>query len=106
MSDIVSMFEEKVNRMMDKMYGDKPSELKTISKLAMMNKDINSPDVVSILEQIREDKKREQEMLLEEMTCTLDANGNVVPLETLKPVELTKELSPRQQEIKVKYHDN
>jgi len=97
MSDIVSLYEKRIDRMMDKMFGDKPSELKSITKLAIMNKE-DSPEVKCLLEQMREDKIKEQEMLLEEMTMTLDASGNVVPI--------VQELSPRQQDIKIIYHDN
>lgn len=97
MSDIVSLYEKRIDRMMDKMFGDKPSELKSITKLALMNKE-ETPEIKCLLEQMREDKIREQAMLLEEMTMTLDASGNVVPI--------VQELSPRQQDIKVIYHDN
>jgi len=96
MSDLVSMYEKRVNRMMDKMFGDKPTELKTVTKLAIMNKD-QTPEIKFILEQMKEDNIREQEMLLEEMTMTLDASGNVVPLAPM---------SPRQQDMKIIYHDN
>lgn len=99
MSDLVSMYEKRVDRMMDKMFGDKSTELKTITKLAIMNKD-QTPEIKAILEQMREENIREQQMLMEEMTMTLDASGNVVPLAT------TEELSPRQQDIKIIYHDN
>lgn len=97
MSDIVSLYEKRIDRMMDKMFGDKPSELKSITKLALMNKE-DTPEIKCLLEQMREDKIREQAMLLEEMTMTLDASGNVVPI--------VQELSPRQQDIRVIYHDN
>lgn len=97
MSDIVSLYERRVDRMMDKMFGDKASELKSITKLSLMNKE-ETPELKSILQQMREDKIREQQMLFEEMTMTLDASGNVVPI--------VQELSPRQQDIKVIYHDN
>jgi hypothetical protein len=97
MSDIVSLYEKRVDRMMDKMFGDKPSELKSITKLSIMNKE-ETPEIKCILDQMREDKIREQQMMLDEMTMTLDASGNVVPI--------VQELSPRQQDIKVIYHDN
>ena len=97
MSDIVSLYEKRIDRMMDKMFGDKPSELKSITKLALMNKE-ETPEIKCLLEQMREDKIREQAMLLEEMTMTLDSSGNVVPI--------VQELSPRQQDIRVIYHDN
>lgn len=98
MSDIVSLYEKRVDKMMDKMFGDKSSELKTITKLTIMNKE-ETPEIKAIIEQMREDKLREEQMLLEEMTMTLDASGNVVPI-------VIQELSPRQQDIKVIYRDN
>ena len=98
MSDIVSLYEKRIDRMMDKIFGDKPSELKSITKLAIMNKE-DTPEVKCLLEQMREDKIKEQEMLLDEMTMTLDASGNVVPI-------VIQELSPRQKDIKIIYHDN
>jgi hypothetical protein len=103
MSDIVSLYEKRVDRMMDKMFGDKSSELKTITKLTIMNKE-ETPEIKAIIEQMREDKLREEQMLLEEMTMTLDASGNVVPL--AQATAVAEELSPRQQDIKVIYHDN
>jgi L-lactate utilization protein LutB len=107
MSDIVSLYEKRVDRMMDKMFGDKSSELKTITKLTIMNKE-ETPEIKAIIEQMREDKLREEQMLLEEMTMTLDASGNVVPLAqaTAVAAALVVELSPRQQDIKVIYYDN
>ena len=103
MSDIVSLYEKRVDKMMDKMFGDKSSELKSITKWSIMNKE-ETPEIKAIIEQMREDKLREQQMLLEEMTMTLDASGNVVPL--AQATAVAEELSPRQQDIKVIYHDN
>jgi len=102
MSDIVSMFEKRIDRMMDKMFGDKNNELKAVTKMSLMSKE-HTPEMLSILEQMREDKIKEEAMLLEEMTMTLDASGNVVPIVAMVKAQ---ELSPRQQDIKVIYHDN
>jgi hypothetical protein len=103
MSDIVSLYEKQVDKIMDKMFGDKASELKSITKLSIMNKE-ETPKIKCLLDQMREDKLREQQMLLEEMTMTLDASGNVVPL--AQATAVAEKLSPRQQDIKVIYHDN
>lgn len=102
MSDIVSMFEKRIDRMMDKMFGDKNNELKAVTKMSLMSKE-HTPEMISILEQMRQDKIKEEAMLLEEMTMTLDASGNVVPIVVMVKEQ---ELSPRQQDIKVIYHDN
>jgi len=45
---------------------------------------------------LRDQAFKEAQMIHEEMTMTLDSSGNVVPLQ---------EESPRQQDIKVTYHD-
>lgn len=79
MSDIVSMFEQKVDKMMEKMFGNGNSELKTITKLSLMKK-CDDPEIKEMLDTIRLEKVKEEQMLLEEMTMTLDEKGNVVPL--------------------------
>ena len=63
MSDIVSLYEKRIDRMMDKIFGDKPSELKSITKLAIMNKE-DTPEVKCLLEQMREDKIKEKEQVV------------------------------------------
>lgn len=95
MEECQSLYEKKVDAMMTKMFGDGDSQLKAITKLTLMNT-VLTEDMKQTLVALREQQLKEAEMINEEMTMTLDASGNVVPIE---------ELSPRQQDIKITYHD-
>jgi len=95
MEEVQSMYEKKIDAMMSKMFGDGDSQLKAITKLTLMN-NVLTEDMKHTLIALREQQLKEAQMINEEMTMTLDASGNVVPIE---------ELSPRQQDIKVIYHD-
>ena len=95
MEECQSLYEKKVDAMMTKMFGDGDSQLKAITKLTLMNT-VLTEDMKQTLVALREQQLKEAQMINEEMTMTLDASGNVVPIE---------ELSPRQQDIKITYHD-
>ena len=95
MEEVQSLYEKKIGAMMSKMFGDGDSQLKAITKLTLMN-NVLTEDMKHTLIALREQQLKEAQMINEEMTMTLDASGNVVPIE---------ELSPRQQDIKVIYHD-
>ena len=90
MEECQSLYEKKVDAMMCKMFGDGDSQLKAITKLTLMNT-VLTEDMKQTLIALREQQLKEAEMINEEMTMTLDASGNVVPI---------KELS------RVQYHDN
>ena len=95
MEEVQSLYEKKIDTMMSKMFGDGDSQLKAITKLTLMN-NVLTEDMKHTLIALREQQLKEAQIINEEMTMTLDASGNVVPIE---------ELSPRQQDIKVIYHD-
>ena len=95
MEEVQSMYEKKIDAMMSKMFGDGDSQLKAITKLTLMN-NVLTEDMKHTLIALREQQLKEAQIINEEMTMTLDASGNVVPIE---------DLSPRQQDIKVIYHD-
>jgi len=95
MEEVQSLYEKKIDTMMSKMFGDGDSQLKAITKLTLMN-NVLTEDMKHTLIALREQQLKEAQMINEEMTMTLDASGNVVPIE---------ELSPRQQDIKITYHD-
>ena len=95
MEEVQSLYEKKIDAMMSKMFGDGDSQLKAITKLTLMN-NVLTEDMKHTLIALREQQLKEAQMINEEMTMTLDASGNVVPIE---------ELSPRQQDIKITYHD-
>jgi hypothetical protein len=95
MEEVQSLYEKKIDAMMTKMFGEADSQLKTITKLTLMNT-VLTEDMKQTLIALREQAIKDAELINEEMTMTLDASGNVVPIE---------ELSPRQQDIKITYHD-
>jgi len=92
MEEVQSLYEKKIDAMMSKMFGDGDSQLKAITKLTLMN-NVLTEDMKHTLIALREQQLKEAQMIHEEMTMTLDASGNTV------------ELSPRQQDIKITYHD-
>lgn len=102
MDELTSLYEDKVDAMLSKMFGDKPSELKLVTKMTLMNT-VLTEDMKKTLLEIRERNRKELEALEEEMTMTLDASGNVVPIPLLEKKE---ESSPRQEDMKIIYHDN
>ena len=93
MEEVQSLYEKKIDAMMSKMFGDGDSQLKAITKMTLMNT-VLTDEMKQTLIVLREQQRREAEMINEEMTMTLDASGNVVPIE---------ELSPRQQDMKLTY---
>jgi polyhydroxyalkanoate synthesis regulator protein len=101
MEGVESMYEKKVDALLAKMFGDADSQLKAITKMSLMN-NVLTEEMKHTLIVLRDQAIKEAEMINEEMTMTLDASGNVVPIEEVAP----KELSPREQDIKVIYHDN
>lgn len=118
MEEVQSLYEKKIDAMMSKMFGDGDSQLKAITKLTLMN-NVLTEDMKHTLIALREQQLKEAQMINEELTMTLDASGNVVPisaplitndemhkLDNFDIPELDdEELSPRQQDIKVIYHD-
>jgi hypothetical protein len=101
MEGVESMYEKKVDALLAKMFGDADSQLKVVTKMSLMN-NVLTEEMKATLIALRDQALKEIEMINEEMTMTLDASGNVVPIEEVAP----KELSPREQDIKVIYHDN
>jgi len=95
MDEITSAYEKKVDTMLSKMFGDGDSQLKAVTKMTLMNT-VLTDEMKQTLIVLRDQAFKEAQMIHEEMTMTLDSSGNVVPLQ---------EESPRQQDIKVTYHD-
>ena len=118
MEEVQSLYEKKVDAMMSKMFGDGDSQLKAITKLTLMN-NVLTEDMKQTLIALREQQLKEAQMINEEMTMTLDASGNVVPISAplITNDEMHKldnfdipeldddELSPRQKDIKIIYRD-
>lgn len=95
MDELKDLYETKVDSMLSKMFGDKPSELKLVTKMTLMNT-VLTEDMKQTLLEIRQRNLKELKQLEEEMTMTMDASCNVVPIQQ----------SPRQEDIKIIYHDN
>ena len=96
MDEITSAYEKKVDIMLSKMFGDGDSQLKAVTKMTLMNT-VLTDEMKQTLIVLRDQAFKEAQMIHEEMTMTLDASGNVVPIQ--------EELSPRQQDIRVIFHD-
>ena len=96
MDEITSAYEKKVDIMLSKMFGDADSQLKAVTKMTLMNT-VLTEEMKETLRVLRDQAFKEAEMIHKEMIMTLDMSGNTVPIQ--------QELSPRQQDIKVIYHD-
>jgi len=92
MDEVQSLYEKKIDLMMTKMFGDADSQLKAITKMTLMN-NVLTDEMKLTLIALKEQAIKDAQLINEEMTMTYDASGNTV------------ELSPRQQDIKVIYHD-
>lgn len=95
MEEITSLYEKKVDTLLSKMFGDSQSELKVVTKMSLMN-NILTEDMKKTLLDLKDKAIKEAEMINDELSMTLDASGNVVPL-------LNE--SPRQQDMKILYQD-
>lgn len=83
MEECQSLYEKKVDALLSKMFGDADSQLKAITKLSLMN-NVLTDEMKQTLIAMREQQLKEAEMINEELTMTLDASGNVVPVENIK----------------------
>jgi hypothetical protein len=79
MCELQSLFEKKVDAMLAKMFGEDSSDLKTVTKLALMNT-VLTDDMKETLRKIRQKNLEEAEMLKQELEMTLDASGNTIPV--------------------------
>lgn len=95
MEEVQSLYEKKIDVMMSKMFGEADSQLKAITKMTLMNT-VLTEEMKQTLVALREQAIKDAELINEEMTMTMDSSGNTVPVE----------LSPRQQDIKITYHDS
>lgn len=95
MDQIESLYEKKIDKLLSKMFGEADSQLKAVTKMSLMS-NVLTEEMKQTLVALRDQALRDAEMIREEMTMTLDALGNTVPIEE----------SPRQQDIKITYHNN
>jgi hypothetical protein len=104
MEEITGLYEKKIDTLLSKMFGDSQSELKVVTKMSLMN-NILTEDMKKTLIDLREKSIKEAQMINDELSMTLDANGNVVPI--VSKDESHEEItSPRQQDMKILYQDN
>ncbi len=83
MEECQSLYEKKIDAMMTKMFGDGDSQLKAVTKLTLMN-NVLTEEMKHTLIALKEQAIKDAEMINAEMTMTLDASGNVVPVENIK----------------------
>jgi len=107
MEEITGLYEKKIDTLLSKMFGDSQSELKVITKMSLMN-NILTEDMKRTLLDLRDKAIKEAEMINDELSMTLDANGNVVQIVSKdESPSIAEEItSPRQQDMKILYQDN
>lgn len=76
---MTSLKEKQVEKMLDKMFGSADDALRIITKLALTNTEI-TPEVLATLEYLKKQNEQDAKGLTEELSMTLDASGNLVPL--------------------------
>jgi hypothetical protein len=77
---MTSIKEKQVDKVLDKIIGDGDEVLKIITKLAMMNKEL-TPEMLDMIEMLKKQNEEDAKALNEELQMTLDASGNLVPVE-------------------------
>jgi hypothetical protein len=107
MEEITGLYEKKIDTLLSKMFGDSQSELKVVTKMSLMN-NILTEDMKRTLLDLRDKAIKEAEMINDELSMTLDANGNVVQIVSKdESPSIAEEItSPRQQDMKILYQDN
>lgn len=77
----ISLVEQNIDRMTDKLFGDKDPNLKLITKMNLMydGTEETKEEIEQTISKIKRNNQFEIECLLQEMTMTLDKDGNIVP---------------------------
>jgi hypothetical protein len=76
---MTSLKEKQVDKMLDKIIGNGDDALKIITKLALTNTEI-TPEVLATLDYLKKQNEEDAKALNEELNMTLDASGNIVPV--------------------------
>ena len=74
-----SLKEKQIDRMLDKIIGNGDDALRMVTRLAMTNTEI-TPEVLATIEYLKKQNEEEAKALEEELSMTLDASGNLVPV--------------------------
>lgn len=90
MEEITGLYENKVDALLSKMFGDSPSELKAVTKMSLMN-NVLTEDMKTTLIELRDKALKEMMMINAEMTMTLDASGNIVAIHNIEANDRTSE---------------
>lgn len=77
---MTSIKEKQVDKVLNRIIGDGDETLRVVTKLAMMNNEI-TPELVETIEMLKKQNEEDAKALGEEMQLTLDASGNLVPVE-------------------------
>jgi len=76
---MTSLKEKQVDKFLDKIIGGGDDALRVVTKLALMNKEL-TPEIVETIEMLRNQNAEDAKSINEELSMTLDASGNLVPI--------------------------
>jgi len=76
MENTGDLFESKITKQVEKLVGGDMT-LSIILKKTLLNTEMND-DIIKTITLINEQNKRVEQMIKEEMTMTLDKNGNII----------------------------
>ena len=76
---MTSLKEKQVDKMLDKIIGSGDDALRIITRLALLNKEI-TPEVLATINYLKKQNEEDAKALNEELEMTLDASGNLVPI--------------------------
>jgi hypothetical protein len=93
MENTGDLFESKITKQVEKLVGGDMT-LSIILKKTLLNTEMND-DIIKTISLINEQNKRVEQMIKEEMTMTLDKNGNIIniPVNENNIVELLNNVS-------------
>lgn len=76
---MTSLKEKQVDKMLDKLIGNGDDALRIITRLALLNTEI-TPEVLETINYLKKQNEEDAKALNEELEMTLDASGNIVPI--------------------------
>ena len=80
--DCISLVEQNINYMTDKLFGDKDPNLKLITKMNLLydGTEETKDEITATLCKMKRNNEYEVDCILKEMTLTYDMCGNIVPV--------------------------
>ena len=76
---MTSLKERQVDKQLDKLIGNGDDALRIITRLALLNTEI-TPEVLATIQYLKKQNEEDAKALEEELSMTLDASGNIVPV--------------------------